>query len=236
MIQSTTRPTVRRLGLAILLMLLLGGMGCSSSTPAKQPWTPTPAQQQLIDNWPTTTEGMLANLQASVKLVSTLSPDRIVVTQIAFKTDLPASEVIHWFENFPSSSFVTFYLRAGKIGGGFYNFHPETVANDGLVSIFIETHKKSLSSNKEALDQAKQRCQGGDPLCSVDLPRYQEAYDAEAARNETFVGAIALRSTARDIGLLQNDPRVFSINIESGDRPSGIPFYPEIKDVNKWVP
>jgi hypothetical protein len=237
MIQSTTRPTVRRLGFAILLMLLLGGVGCNSSPPAKQPWTPTPAQQQFLDNWPTTTEKMRDFLQGSAGLVAKLQPDRVVVSQIAFTKDLSATDVIHWFEQYPSSSFVVFYVAAGKIGGGFYNFRPEAPANEGMIQTFKDQHVLDIADSRRDLDFAKEECLKGDSLCDRDLLSAQEAYDAELARNgEEYVNAIALRGPARDLGAILNDPRIFSIQIESGDRPNGIPFYQSIKDVNRWNP
>lgn len=225
--------------LAVLLVssaLLLGGIGCNGAT-SGVPAGWTPAQQQLIDSWPTTTAGMLANLRASVEVVSKIKPDRVVVSQIALTKDLSATDVIHWFEQYPSSSFVVFYVDAGKIGGGFYNFRPEAPANEGMIQTFRDLQKSGLAARKRDLDRTKAECLAHDPLCDRDLPDAQEAYDAELARNsEKYVNGLAIRGPARDLGLLINDPRVFSINIESGDRPNGIPFYSEIKDVHSWLP
>lgn len=237
---NSIKPTIIRSLLIITLttgLLALTGLGCNGLKSGEGAPRWTPAQQQLIDAWPTTTEGMLANLRASVEVVSKLKPDRIIVSQIAFKNDLPASEVIALFKQFPSSSFVTFYPRAGKIGGGFYNFRPETPAKEELVQVFKEQHILDVADRKRDVDYAKQECLKGDTLCDKNLSRAQEAYDAELARNgEQYIGGLDLRGPARDLGLLINDPRVFSINVESGDRPVGIPFYPEIKDVHKWTP
>jgi hypothetical protein len=235
----TPQTTITRSLLTITLtigLLTLAGFGCNG--PKSDEPTPrwTPAQQQLIDAWPTTQEGILKNLRASVEAMNTFAPDRVVIGQIALTKDVPASEVIGWFKQFPSSSFVTFYIRAGKIGGGFYNFDPEAPANDGMVQEFKNSHVQAVASAKNELEQIKKDCLDGDTLCSTSLPRAQEAYDVELARTEEYVVGLDIRGPARDLRKLIDDPRVFSINIDSGMRPSGIPFYPSIKDVTRWIP
>jgi hypothetical protein len=146
--------------------------------------------------------------------------------------------VIALFKQFPSSSFVTFYLRAGKIGSGFYNFDPESPANDAMVKEFQTIHAQSIASAKNSLDRWEKRCKEnpGDILCPLQLPEEQEILDAELSRTEEYLVGVAIRGPARDLGLLSIDPRVFSTNIESGTMPSGIPFYPSIKDVHRWTP
>jgi hypothetical protein len=120
-------PRIRTYALHLIIAGLIGvsGIGCDASKNSTSGPAWTPAQQQLIDAWPTTTEGILKNLRSSVEIVNRLQPDRVVVAQIALTRDVPASEIILWFKEFPRSSFITFYLRAGKSGGGFYNFDPD---------------------------------------------------------------------------------------------------------------
>lgn len=237
---TTTTNRSRRLTAALIAacFLALVGAGCNgfkAGEPAS-PWTRE--QQDVIDSWPTTTEKMLKLLRTDTEFVSRYQPDRIVVSQIALAKDVPASDVINWFKQFPQSSFITFYLAAGKIGGGFYNFRPETPAKDVALQDFKDMQAESLASAKVHLERWKMRCSVDplDTLCPLQLPREQETYNAELGRQEKYVYGLDIRGPARDLGVLINDPRVYSVNIESGDRPVGIPFFPGIEEVHSWLP
>ncbi len=221
---------------ATLTLAALGGSGCNGFK-AGESAPPNWAVQKFIDNWPTTHADMLAMLRAGVEVQSAANPERVVVAQIALKREIPAREVITWFKSFPSSSFVTWYTRAGEVGGGFYNFNPEMPAKDELLSELAAAHQQEIQVSKDSFEEMKRLCAEGNQMCRPGaLEREQKDYALELERPSLVVVGLALRGPVRDLARIQNDSRVYSVQIEAGSQPQGIPFYQSIQEVSRWRP